>query len=67
MRRTTTCLLWLDGGGRAAAAPGLVELQGELPHEDAVRIASGARLQLLLHLLHFVRNESERSLRLGAA
>ena len=59
-------LLWRDGG-RADSTLGLAELQGELPHEDAIRMASGARLQLLLHLLHFVLNESEGSLRLGAA
>ena len=67
MRRTTTYLLWRDGGGRAGATPGLAELQGELPHEDEVRMASGARLQLLLHLLHFLLNESEGNLCLGAA
>ena len=67
MRRTTTYLLWRDGGRRAGATPGLAELQGELPHEDAIRMACGAWLQLLLHLLHFVLNESEGSLRLGAA
>jgi hypothetical protein len=67
MRRTTTYLLWRDGGRRAGATPGLAELQGELPHEDAVRTASGARLQLLVHLLHFLPSESEGSLRVEAA
>ena len=67
MRRITTYLLWCDGGGRAGATSGLAELQGELPHEDAIRMASGARLQLLLHLLHFLPSESEGNLRLGAA
>lgn len=63
-------LLWLDGSRDASKAPRVAEFHGELIHEDVIQpaIDDGDGEQALLHLLHFLRQESEESLlHLGAA
>lgn len=59
-------LLWLDGDHAITAAE-VVKFHSELVDEDVVWPAIGDREQALLHLFHFVRQESERSLHPGTA
>lgn len=64
--RWCTYLLWLDGN-HASTAPEAAKFQSELIHEDVIQPAIGDREQALLHLFHFGRQESERSLHHPAA